>query len=148
MLLSLCFPSHPMVSASGTSHPSRHSPSLSHPLKLCASISAAASNFDLHEHIPARTSEVGASGTVELLETEIDFATMVEAVIETLVNLVLLLATHNKLRLDHGLDAKNLATILRHCEVKVFFVDYECVEKAGKAVELLMATHCEVVRRD
>ncbi|WP_395240171.1 hypothetical protein, partial [Escherichia coli] len=35
--------------------------------------------IDLHEHIPARTSEVGASGTVELLETEIDFATMVEA---------------------------------------------------------------------
>nr|GMD15533.1 MDIS1-interacting receptor like kinase 2-like [Ipomoea batatas] len=35
--------------------------------------------IDLHEHIPARTSETGASGTVELLETEIDFATMVEA---------------------------------------------------------------------
>nr|GMC64247.1 butyrate--CoA ligase AAE11, peroxisomal-like [Ipomoea batatas] len=37
------------------------------------------------------------------------------------------------------LDAKNIATILRHCEAKVFFVDYEYVEKAGKVVELLMA---------
>nr|GMC65978.1 butyrate--CoA ligase AAE11, peroxisomal-like [Ipomoea batatas] len=37
------------------------------------------------------------------------------------------------------LDAKNIATILRHSEAKVFFVDYEYVEKAGKAVELLMA---------
>nr|GLL45119.1 putative late blight resistance protein homolog R1A-4 [Ipomoea trifida] len=49
------------------------------------------------------------------------------------------------------LDAKNIATILRHCEVKVFFVDYEYVEKAGKAVELLMAentAHYGVVRRD
>nr|GLL45078.1 uncharacterized protein LOC109179592 [Ipomoea trifida] len=72
-----------MVSASGTSHPSRRSPSLSHPLKLSASISAAASNSDLHEHNPARTSEAGASGTVELLETEIDFATMVEADVPT-----------------------------------------------------------------
>nr|GME03229.1 butyrate--CoA ligase AAE11, peroxisomal-like [Ipomoea batatas] len=37
------------------------------------------------------------------------------------------------------LDAKNIATILRHCEAKVFFVVYEYVEKARKAVELLMA---------
>jgi len=49
------------------------------------------------------------------------------------------------------LDAKNIATIFRHCEVNVFFVDYEYVEKAGKAVELLMAentAHYGVVRRD
>nr|GLL40046.1 butyrate--CoA ligase AAE11, peroxisomal-like [Ipomoea trifida] len=52
---------------------------------------------------------------------------------------------------NESLDAKNIATILRHCEVKVFFVDYDYVEKAGKAVELLMAentTHYGVVRCD
>ncbi|CAH9106075.1 unnamed protein product [Cuscuta europaea] len=37
------------------------------------------------------------------------------------------------------LDAKNIATILKHSEAKVFFVDYEYVEKASKALELMMA---------
>nr|GLL25618.1 butyrate--CoA ligase AAE11, peroxisomal-like [Ipomoea trifida] len=40
--------------------------------------------------------------------------------------------------IDTNLDAKNIATILRYCEAKVFFVDYEYVKKAMKAVELLM----------
>ncbi|KAK7305633.1 hypothetical protein VNO77_43540 [Canavalia gladiata] len=36
------------------------------------------------------------------------------------------------------LDAKNIATILRHSEAKVFFVDYEYVPKARDALRLLM----------
>ncbi|KAG4989626.1 hypothetical protein JHK82_031942 [Glycine max] len=36
------------------------------------------------------------------------------------------------------LDAKNIATILRHSEAKVFFVDYEYVSKAKDALRLLM----------
>ncbi|TKY47347.1 acyl-activating enzyme 12 [Spatholobus suberectus] len=36
------------------------------------------------------------------------------------------------------LDAKNIATILRHSEAKVFFVDYEYVSKARDALRLLM----------
>ncbi|KAG4920407.1 hypothetical protein JHK86_049220 [Glycine max] len=36
------------------------------------------------------------------------------------------------------LDAKNIATILRHSEAKVFFVDYEYVSKAKEALRLLM----------
>lgn len=36
------------------------------------------------------------------------------------------------------LDAKNIATILRHSEAKVFFVDYEFVPKASEALGILM----------
>ncbi|CAI8597146.1 unnamed protein product [Vicia faba] len=36
------------------------------------------------------------------------------------------------------LDAKNIATILRHAESKVFFVDYEFVSKAKDALRILM----------
>ncbi|QCD77977.1 fatty-acyl-CoA synthase [Vigna unguiculata] len=36
------------------------------------------------------------------------------------------------------LDAKNIATILRHSEAKVFFVDYEYVSKARDALRMLM----------
>lgn len=36
------------------------------------------------------------------------------------------------------LDAQNIATILRHSEAKVFFVDYEFVPKARDALRLLM----------
>ncbi|KAK4361438.1 hypothetical protein RND71_020390 [Anisodus tanguticus] len=36
------------------------------------------------------------------------------------------------------LDAKNIAVILKHSEAKVFFVDYEYLEIAKKALELLM----------
>ncbi|KAK8468679.1 hypothetical protein PHAVU_006G086100 [Phaseolus vulgaris] len=36
------------------------------------------------------------------------------------------------------LDAKNIATILRHSEAKVFFVDYEYVPKARDALRMLM----------
>ncbi|RDX65782.1 Butyrate--CoA ligase AAE11, peroxisomal, partial [Mucuna pruriens] len=36
------------------------------------------------------------------------------------------------------LDAKNIATILRHSEAKIFFVDYEYVSKARDALRLLM----------
>ncbi|KAI4307716.1 hypothetical protein L6164_030873 [Bauhinia variegata] len=36
------------------------------------------------------------------------------------------------------LDAKNIATILRHSEAKVFFVDYELVPKAREALRLLL----------
>lgn len=35
------------------------------------------------------------------------------------------------------LDAKNIAIILKHSEAKVFFVDYEYLEVAKKALELL-----------
>ncbi|GAV61741.1 AMP-binding domain-containing protein/DUF4009 domain-containing protein [Cephalotus follicularis] len=35
------------------------------------------------------------------------------------------------------LDAKNIATILRHSEAKVFFVDYQYVPLAGEALHLL-----------
>ncbi|GKA87064.1 butyrate--CoA ligase AAE11, peroxisomal-like protein [Tanacetum coccineum] len=37
------------------------------------------------------------------------------------------------------LDAKNIATILRHSEAKVFFVDYEYVPIASEALRLLVA---------
>ncbi|CAH1413789.1 unnamed protein product [Lactuca virosa] len=37
------------------------------------------------------------------------------------------------------LDAKNIATILRHSEAKVFFVDYEYVPLASEALRLLVA---------
>lgn len=37
------------------------------------------------------------------------------------------------------LDANNIATILRHSEAKVLFVDYEYVPKAKEALELLIA---------
>ncbi|XP_071703709.1 trans-cinnamate:CoA ligase, peroxisomal-like [Rutidosis leptorrhynchoides] len=37
------------------------------------------------------------------------------------------------------LDAKNIATILRHSEAKVFFVDYEYVHIASDALSLLVA---------
>uniref|UniRef100_A0A5B7C965 Putative AMP-dependent synthetase and ligase family protein n=1 Tax=Davidia involucrata TaxID=16924 RepID=A0A5B7C965_DAVIN len=37
------------------------------------------------------------------------------------------------------LDAKNIATILRHSEAKVFFVDYQYVPLASEALRLLMA---------
>ncbi|KAI3703395.1 hypothetical protein L1987_73437 [Smallanthus sonchifolius] len=37
------------------------------------------------------------------------------------------------------LDAKNIATILRHSEAKVFFVDYEFVPIASQGLRLLMA---------
>ncbi|CAJ2640627.1 unnamed protein product [Trifolium pratense] len=36
------------------------------------------------------------------------------------------------------LDPKNIATILRHSEAKIFFVDYEFVPKAKEALRLLM----------
>ncbi|XP_057433358.1 trans-cinnamate:CoA ligase, peroxisomal-like [Lotus japonicus] len=36
------------------------------------------------------------------------------------------------------LDAKNIATILRHSEAKVFFVDYEYVNKAREALKMLV----------
>ncbi|KAK7387349.1 hypothetical protein VNO78_28080 [Psophocarpus tetragonolobus] len=36
------------------------------------------------------------------------------------------------------LDAKNIATILRHSEARVFFVDYEFVGKAREALRMLM----------
>ncbi|KAI9100027.1 hypothetical protein K1719_024245 [Acacia pycnantha] len=39
------------------------------------------------------------------------------------------------------LDANNIATILRHSEAKVLFVDYEYVSKARDALRLLMSTH-------
>ncbi|RAL43588.1 hypothetical protein DM860_017331 [Cuscuta australis] len=39
------------------------------------------------------------------------------------------------------LDAKGIAVILKHSEAKVFFVDYEYVDKASKALELLMASN-------
>ncbi|KAK8635593.1 hypothetical protein V6N13_004322 [Hibiscus sabdariffa] len=37
------------------------------------------------------------------------------------------------------LDAKNIATILRHAEAKVFFVDYQYVQLASEALRMLMA---------
>ncbi|MED6146261.1 hypothetical protein PIB30_032888 [Stylosanthes scabra] len=37
------------------------------------------------------------------------------------------------------LDAKNIATILKHSEAKIFFVDYELVPKARDALRLLVA---------
>ncbi|XP_059623297.1 trans-cinnamate:CoA ligase, peroxisomal-like [Cornus florida] len=37
------------------------------------------------------------------------------------------------------LDARNIATILRHSEAKVFFVDYQYVPLASEALRLLMA---------
>ena len=36
------------------------------------------------------------------------------------------------------LDARNIATILKHSEAKIFFVDYELVPKAKDALRLLM----------
>lgn len=48
------------------------------------------------------------------------------------------------------LDAKNIATILRHSDAKVFFVDYEYVSKAKEALRILMdqkgsdAKHCSL----
>ncbi|CAH9148632.1 unnamed protein product [Cuscuta epithymum] len=39
---------------------------------------------------------------------------------------------------QHEADAKNIATILKHSEAKAFFVDYEYVEKAKKALEIMM----------
>ncbi|KAK7290273.1 hypothetical protein RIF29_04572 [Crotalaria pallida] len=39
------------------------------------------------------------------------------------------------------LDAKNIATILKHSEAKVFFVDYEYVSKAKDALRLLMLSN-------
>ncbi|KAK9266128.1 hypothetical protein L1049_027331 [Liquidambar formosana] len=43
------------------------------------------------------------------------------------------------------LDAKNIATILRHSEAKVFFVDYQYVPLAREAFRLLMADSQESV---
>lgn len=40
--------------------------------------------------------------------------------------------------INHRLNAANIATILRHSEAKVFFVDYEFVSKAKEALRLLM----------
>jgi len=40
--------------------------------------------------------------------------------------------------INHRLNAANIATILRHSEAKVFFVDYEFVSKAKDALRLLM----------
>ncbi|KAM3285477.1 trans-cinnamate:CoA ligase, peroxisomal-like [Capsicum chacoense] len=37
------------------------------------------------------------------------------------------------------LDARNVALILKHSEAKIFFVDCEYVDKAKKAIEILMA---------
>ncbi|CAH9106072.1 unnamed protein product [Cuscuta europaea] len=42
------------------------------------------------------------------------------------------------------LDAKNIATILKHSEAKVFFVDYEYVKNAKKALEIMMAENIPV----
>ncbi|CAH9069950.1 unnamed protein product [Cuscuta epithymum] len=42
------------------------------------------------------------------------------------------------------LDAKNIATILKHSEAKAFFVDYEYVEKAKKALEIMMGENISV----
>lgn len=39
------------------------------------------------------------------------------------------------------LDANNIATILRHSEAKVFFVDYEFTPKARDALRILMDSH-------
>ncbi|XP_028768752.1 butyrate--CoA ligase AAE11, peroxisomal-like [Neltuma alba] len=39
------------------------------------------------------------------------------------------------------LDANNIATILKHSEAKVFFVDYEYVPKAGEALRILMESN-------
>lgn len=40
--------------------------------------------------------------------------------------------------INSRLDAKNVATILRHSEAKVFFVDYQYVQVAGEALRILM----------
>ncbi|KAK4360882.1 hypothetical protein RND71_019834 [Anisodus tanguticus] len=37
------------------------------------------------------------------------------------------------------LDSRNVALILKHSEAKIFFVDYEYIDKAKKAIEILMA---------
>ncbi|KAK4274977.1 hypothetical protein QN277_018128 [Acacia crassicarpa] len=39
------------------------------------------------------------------------------------------------------LDANNIATILKHSEAKVFFVDYEYVPKAGEALRILVESN-------
>ncbi|KAJ1379292.1 AMP-dependent synthetase/ligase [Sesbania bispinosa] len=41
------------------------------------------------------------------------------------------------------LDAKNIATILKHSEAKVFFVDYEYVSKAKDALRMLMGENLQ-----
>ncbi|CAK9160767.1 unnamed protein product [Ilex paraguariensis] len=41
--------------------------------------------------------------------------------------------------INSRLDAKNIATILRHSEAKVFFIDYEYVPLAREALRLVMA---------
>ncbi|XP_061360515.1 trans-cinnamate:CoA ligase, peroxisomal-like [Gastrolobium bilobum] len=41
------------------------------------------------------------------------------------------------------LDAKNIATILRHSEAKVFFVDYEYVSKARDALRMLIGDNLQ-----
>jgi long-subunit acyl-CoA synthetase (AMP-forming) len=40
--------------------------------------------------------------------------------------------------INSRLDAKNVATILRHSEAKVFFVDYQYVQVAGEALRILV----------
>lgn len=40
--------------------------------------------------------------------------------------------------INSRLDAKNIATILRHSEAKVFFVDYQYVQVAGEALRILV----------